>query len=359
MQFIYLRMKNYFVLTLLYFIIVNAQVDGQTRTTIHRIAFGSCANQDERQPILDIVTRYSPDMFIYLGDNIYGDTEDMEVLKEKYNKLGSKPEYQRLKAATKIFATWDDHDYGINDGGRHFSKKEESKKIFLDFFGDSEHSNRRSYPGVYNAYAYGGPGQRVQLILLDTRTFRDNLVPFNKDPEVQKKFFYPLEYSPQVSKDSTLLGEAQWEWLERQLKEPADVRIIASSIQFGASYNGYESWANFPNELKRFFDILNKTQANGVVFISGDVHYSEISLVKKEGVYPIYDFTSSGITSTWDFATPNKNRIEGPVMENNFGLLTFDWDPKNPTLKMECIDNRNNQRFEYTIPIRYLIFGRE
>jgi alkaline phosphatase D len=331
----------------------------QTRTTIHKIAFGSCGNQDEKQPILDLVTRYNPEFFIFLGDNIYGDTRDMKVLKEKYDKLGAKPEYQRLKASTKILATWDDHDYGENDAGRHYPMKAESKAIFLDFFGDSEQSNRRFYPGIYNSYAYGGLGQRVQIILLDTRTFRDDLKPYNGEKKNDDRYFYPLEYSPQTSKDSTLLGEEQWKWLEEQLKIPADVRIIASSIQFGAEHNGYEAWANFPHEQQRFFDVLNRTKANGVIFISGDVHYSEISVAKREGVYPIYDFTSSGITSTWKFATPNINRIEGPVMENNFGLLTFDWNADNPTVTMECIDKKNNQRFEYTIPIRHLIFGRE
>ena len=99
---------------------------------------------------------------------------------------------------------------------------------------------------------------------------------------------------------------------------------------------------------------IQKSGANGVVFISGDVHYAEISKIQLKNSYPIYDFTSSGITSTWHFATPNKNRIEGPVMENHYGKITIDWNKKDPTLTMETIDVTGNQRFEYTIPLSQL-----
>jgi alkaline phosphatase D len=104
---------------------------------------------------------------------------------------------------------------------------------------------------------------------------------------------------------------------------PADVKIIASSTQFSITHNGYEAWANFPHEQQRFIDLIKKTKANGVFFISGDVHYAELSKLNVDGGYPLYDVTSSGITSTWDFATPNDNRIDGPVMENNYGLVHY------------------------------------
>ncbi|MGZ8544758.1 MAG: hypothetical protein ACXWV0_05650, partial [Flavisolibacter sp.] len=75
-----------------------------------------------------------------------------------------------------------------------------------------------------------------------------------------------------------------------------------------------------------------------------------------EGLYPIYDFTSSGITSTWHFATPNENRIEGPVMDNHFGLLTINWKEQDPTIRMEIIDVRNNQRVEYSVRLSEISF---
>ncbi len=101
--------------------------------------------------------------------------------------------------------------------------------------------------------------------------------------------------------------------------------------------------------------MIKETKAEGVVFLSGDVHYAEISKLNEPGLYPIYDITSSGITSQWDFATLNSNRIEGPVMDNHFGLLTIYWE-NNPVIKAEIIDKYNNQRIEYTINKSALTF---
>ncbi len=318
---------------------------------ISRIAFGSCGHQDRPQPILDTVVLYRPDVFVFLGDNIYGDTKDMRVLREKYAKLGAKPEFQRLKKATRLLATWDDHDYGWNDAGRHYPFKRESKEIFLEFWEEPADSPRHQREGIYTSYLFEGQGRRLQLILLDTRTFRDNLRKYKGEIRRDKRYFYSLDYYPHETSDATLLGEAQWRWLEDELLTPADLRIIASSTQFGITFNGYEAWANFPHERQRMLTLIRKTRASGVLFISGDVHYGEISVLREEGLYPIYDVTASGITSTWHFATPNENRIEGPVMDNHFGLITVDWERSDPLIRMEIIDIRNNQRVEYSLPL--------
>ena len=99
------------------------------------------------------------------------------------------------------------------------------------------------------------------------------------------------------------------------------------------------------------FDLIKETKAKGVLFISGDVHYSEISKIETES-YPIYDFTSSGLSSTWKFATPNKNRIEGPIMENNFGLITVEGDNNKTAVSLETWDINNNQRIEYSFSLK-------
>lgn len=321
-----------------------------------RIAFGSCAEETKPQPVLDLVVKHRPDIFIYLGDNIYGDTKDMNVLRAKYDSLAAKPEFQRLKKNVKIFATWDDHDYGWNDSGKYYPYKKESKEIFLDFFDEPKNSSRRNHEGVYTSYLFEGNGRRIQLILLDNRTFRSDLRIYRGELSHQDKYFYPLDYFPQEIEDSTLLGAEQWKWLEDELKKPADLRLIGSGSQFGITFNGYEAWANFPHEQKRFLELIKKTRASGVLFLSGDVHYAEISKLESAGLYPIYDITASGITSTWLFATPNDNRIEGPVMENHFGLLSVDWNKKDPEIKMEIWDVRDNQRIEHTIKLSEISF---
>lgn len=328
----------------------------QTEPLISKIAFGSCASERHPQPILDRVVEHKPDLFIYLGDNVYGDTYDMKILQSKYDSLAVKAEFKRLKQSVKILATWDDHDYGWNDAGKYYPFKRESKEIFLDFFDEPKDSERRKREGIYTAYYYEQNGKRLQVILLDNRTFRSDLRLYRGELSRQSKYFYPLDYYPHQIEDSVLLGEEQWAWLETELRKPADLRIIGSGTQFGISYNGYESWANFPHEQKRFIDLIMKTKAEGVMFISGDVHYAEISKLESPGCYPIYDVTSSGLTSTWLFATPNDNRIEGPVMENHFGMISIDWSVKDPQIKMEIWDIHNNQRIEHTISLSDMKF---
>ena len=312
-----------------------------------KIAFGSCGHQNKSLRILENVAELKPDYFVYLGDNIYADTRDVTVLRQKYRQLADNPSYQKLKSTTKILATWDDHDYGEDDAGKYFPMKNDSKHVFLEFFDEPKNSKRYQHEGIYTSYMFKKKCKRIQLILLDTRTFRSNITRYQKGTNKDSIFDYDLLYVPNENTDSTILGNEQWNWLEKQLLIKADVRIIASSTQFGISYNGYEAWANFPKEHEKMFDLLKKTNANGVFFISGDVHYAELSKLENPGRYPIYDLTASGLTQSWHFATPNSNRIAGPVMENHFGMLDFDLKQK--TVKLQIIDRDKNIRINHIL----------
>ena len=123
---------------------------------------------------------------------------------------------------------------------------------------------------------------------------------------------------------------------------------------FGQTYGEHRRKLELSlDELKT---LKKECDLNNVLFISGDVHYSEISKVETD-FYPLFDFTSSGLSSTWRFATPNKNRIEGPVMDNHFGLITIDFtETKNEFVKFENWDIHDNQRFEYTIDLKNIDF---
>lgn len=349
------------MLRVVLFLLINGLVysctsNEKTSTPVTTIAFGSCGHEDQPQPVLQIAAEKKPTAFIFLGDNIYGDTDNMDTLRAKYERFGAKKEFQQLAASTKILATWDDHDYGRNDAGKYYPYKDESKAIFLNFFKEPALSERRKHKGIYHAEYIWAGDRVVQIILLDNRTFRSDLLPYDgKNPVSQENYFYKLDYSIHSSKDSTFLGEEQWQWLEKELRQPADLRLICSGSQFGIEYNGYEAWANYPHEQQRMLDMIKKTKAEGVIFLSGDVHYAEISKMQSPTLYPIYDITSSGITSTWSFATPNANRIEGPVMDNHIGLLTIQWEI-DPIIKMEIMDNKRNVRIDYAIKLSELKF---
>ncbi|NNC86865.1 MAG: alkaline phosphatase family protein [Akkermansiaceae bacterium] len=288
-----------------------------------RIAFGSCAKQDKPLPVLRAAIAANPDFFVFLGDNIYGDTDDMDVLKAKYAVLGAKPEFRALREAMPLHAIWDDHDYGRNDAGKEYPMKEASKEVFLDFWGEPAGTARRGRPGIYASHRWERDGRVLQLVLLDTRTFRD---PLRRNPKKNREAPFKNDYRTDPDPAKTFLGAAQWKWLEGEFRKPADLRVVATSIQFGHEYNGWESWTNLPAEHARMIELIRGTRANGVVFISGDVHWGEISVRDVEGGYPLHDVTSSALNQTWDPIEPNKFRHGKFMRDPNFGLLVVDWE---------------------------------
>ncbi|WP_221794253.1 alkaline phosphatase D family protein [Aquisediminimonas sediminicola] len=296
---------------------------------LSRIAFGSCCHQDKEQPIWDPVLGFDPQLFVFLGDNIYADTEDMAIMQAKYDKFAAKPGFQKLRAHCPTIAIWDDHDYGKNDAGREYPKKAESKQLFLKFWQEPQASPRWSREGIYTSYIYGPPGKRVQVILPDLRWFRSGLLGNTEEPHDRGP------YLPNFDPKATMLGPQQWEWLERELRKPAEVRILGMSTQVLADAPGYEAWANMPFERRRLFDLIDYTEARGVVFISGDTHYSELSKLTDGVPYPFYDLTSSGLTQEWPFLAPNDNRVGPGFTEANFGAITIDWKVTDPIITME------------------------
>lgn len=317
------------------------------------IGFGSCAHQDKPLPMLSIASDLDLDAFLFLGDNIYGDTRNMDTLRAKYSRLGTKSEFIKLKDSTALYAVWDDHDYGENDAGRHYPHKEESKGIFLDFWEVPASSERRAHDGIYGTEYLKKGDLDIQLILLDTRTFRDNLLYREPGDTLgdNKNDYCPLEVP-----DSTLLGVEQWKWLEETLRQPADIRIIASSIQFSHEYNGWESWTNMPYERQRMVDLIRNTQAEGVLFVSGDVHWGEISKLSMENGYPLYDVTSSGISQTWDIVEPNKNRIGDSIPQNNIGLITIRKWEGSTIIDLALIDSTGQSVESYQVNANDLKF---
>lgn len=319
-----------------------------------RIAFGSCSKQTKPQPVLDVVVARKPDLFVYLGDNIYADTRDMAVLRAKYQELGRKPEFQRLRASIPVLSIWDDHDYGENDAGKGYPFKEQSRDIFFDFWKVPAGSPRRTHPGIYGVHEFRAAGKTLQVLLLDTRWWRD---PLRRNPrDLPPDSPYKNDYQPDADPTKTFLGEEQWAWLKAQLLKPADVRIIASSIQFGHEYNGFESWTNFPAEQQKMIDLIRETQANGVLFLSGDVHWAEISRRDIPGGYPLYDVTASGITETWPKVEPNRYRVGEVVPENHFGQIVIDWSQADPEISLQVINLRNEVRLDHQVRLSALRF---
>lgn len=323
--------------------------------SITTLAFGSCAEQDQPQPIWDAVLASQPDRFVFLGDNIYGDTYDMAVLRAKYAQLGRQPGYQRLRESTSVVATWDDHDYGINDGGAEYPQKAASKAIFLDFFGEPADSERRLRDGgIYTAYLDGPPGRRVQLLLLDTRWDRSPLTRVSEAEYAIRRQSYMGPYTPTTGPDARLLGEDQWAWLAAELRRPAEVRIIATSIPFLQEGSGWENWSNFPDERQRLIDLIVQTGANGVIFITGDTHRAQFSRWTDGVPYPLWEVNSSGLTRNYDRPVPDLHRVGDIYTEDNYGLIRIDWGTADPAISMEIRNVDNALVMEYAIRLSEL-----
>jgi alkaline phosphatase D len=318
---------------------------GAADRIISRIAFGSCLNTNAH-PMLDRTLQIPFDLFVFLGDNVYADTTNQLVMERKYNALKQSPFFQGLLRKAPILGTWDDHDYGWNDAGAEYPMKVEAQELFLNFFDVPADSPRRKQEGIYHAELFGPEGKRVQVILLDTRYFRSPLLK-------GVNTFVPRggDYVPNPDRSTTILGEAQWNWLEEQLRVPAEVRIIASSIQFISEFSGAEAWANMPHEKERFLELLRKTRARGVVFISGDRHWAELSRMDGALDYPLYDVTSSAMTQKHPRGTPTPNIYRAhPVTyhDANVGLITIAWEQRGQLpflgLKLQVLDVDGNAR---------------
>ncbi len=279
---------------------------------IDRIAFGSCFNQAQSVPIFDSILAAKPEAFIWMGDNVYGDTEDMSVMRAKYRSAKELPAYVTLRETCRIVGTWDDHDYGVNDGGAEYPMKRESQKELLDFLDEPEDSPRREQAGVHAVADFGPPDKLVRVLLLDTR--------YHRDP---------------IGSDGTILGEEQWNWLESQLVgSPAAVHVLVSSIQVLQTGHRFEKWANFPAERKRLLDLLAREDVPPVILLSGDRHLGEISLDEETCGYPLYEVTSSSLNRPGGGRDdePNDLRVGGNFRGENFGTLTIDWSRDAPVV---------------------------
>jgi len=317
---------------------------------LRRVLFGSCLDAARSHPILDSVVREQPGLFLFMGDNIYADTADPILLEQRYRELADSPRFRKLAATCPLLATWDDHDYGANDAGRDFQAKVESRRRFLDFWQVPPDSARRSHQGVYDSNSYGPPDRRVQVILLDTRFFRSPL-RWGRLPGLTHGPFVPDE-----SPAATILGEEQWQWLEERLREPARLRLIVSSIQVLSAHHGWEAWANFPLELQRLLELLRRTRAEGVLFLSGDRHFAEISRRDPPGLYPLYDVTSSSMNRRFPADEPNANafRVDGFYLKENFGALEIDWEHADPLLVLRIQDVEGREVLRQEIPLSSL-----
>ncbi|MEL6364459.1 MAG: alkaline phosphatase D family protein [Pseudomonadota bacterium] len=298
---------------------------------ISRIAVGSCNDPKRPQGIFDTIAATDPDVFLYIGDNVYGDVRSKDPalpeLKAAYMRLAQSAPYARLRASTPVLTTWDDHDYGLNDAGAEFEFKEAAQALYTYVYAIPDGDPRREREGVYHSVMLGEGGRRAQIILLDTRYFRSELTRTDDYGAEGKE-----RYLPSKDENQAMLGDAQWSWLEGELRKPADIRLLITSIQVIAEGHGWEAWRLMPKERARLYALLEDTGADNTILVSGDRHIGGIYAEPEAAGSPLFELTSSSLTlpaSRWNpdgEAEPGPKRLGGVVRDANFGLIDIDWD---------------------------------
>ena len=282
-----------------------------------KIGFASCLHQNKPMPIFETIKAEKFDLFLLMGDNVYGNSnsEDLKELRVAYNK--QKQNFDKLDFDFPIEAIWDDNDYGLGDGGKEYRLKEKSKDLFLDFWNILNDDPRRKRSGLYHEIIKEYKGKSIQILILDTRTFRDNLKPTDVKGAVGKE-----RYIPSLDSSLTMLGDEQWQWLSQKMYTSTDYRFIISSIQFLAIGHGWECWNNFPYERERLIDLIDRSNVKHTVLLSGDRHRGGHYELKTKSNKIISEMTSSSLNVPYSNPEePGPLRIGGTYSKENYGVI--------------------------------------
>lgn len=319
-----------------------------------KIVFGSCAyinDADYDRPgtpyggdyhIFKTIAAQKPDAMIWLGDNIYyreADWLNEDAMRYRYAHGRSLPEMQSLLASTHHYAIWDDHDFGPNNSDRAYRTREVSLKIFKDYWANSVYGTAET-PGVFGKFEWND----VEFFMLDDR-------------------YYRTPHRAKETGEKSMFGKAQMQWLKDSLlSSDAPFKIIANGTQMMSNFAPDEGFAQFPEERKELIDFIRENKIRGVLFITGDRHFAELIKHTENGLYPLYDFTSSPLTS--GTFKPSKEESENPQIVpgtlvtgvRNFGIIEATGTAKDRKLTLKIIDASGKQWWSRDILASELTF---
>lgn len=288
-----------------------------------RIAFGSCARiqADPIQPVWHAVDLWKPDLFFWLGDNIYSDSSSPEIIAEHYRRQRNVGTMQKISRSVPQLSIWDDHDYGRNNYDRTNPIKRQSLDVFKRYWANPAYG-LPDVPGVFYDYHYGG----VDFFFLDGR--------YARDPNAQED-----------NRNKSLLGAEQKKWLKKKLLEseaPFKILICGSGWSDKGG-PGDDSWSAFLTERNEIFDFIKHHNISGVVLLSGDTHVGELNVIpwSDRGGYDFYDLVSSPLAQpTGDsflYQDPQYRMRKPYAGTTNFGVIDFDLTSKDPSLIFKLI----------------------
>jgi alkaline phosphatase D len=309
------------------------------------IALGSCAYINEpshdrpgtpyggEYGIFDAIAAKAPDVMLWLGDNIYLREPDQYTrggYLHRYTHTRATPEMQALLRCAAHYAIWDDHDFGPNDADGSWPLAPKARELFELFWANPT----TGVPGAENTVASAFSWGDVDVFLLDDRTHRTR-------PD--------LRTSP-----TALLGAAQLDWLVRALKySSAPFKLVAIGSQVLNTEAIFETYATIPGERAELLRRIEEEGIRGVVFLTGDRHFTELSELELKDGRVLYDLTVSPLTSGVHPPREedrNTNRVKGTVVtQRNFATLTFSGPRKARSMAMRVFDTAGTLLWERTI----------
>lgn len=309
------------------------------------VAFGSCAYINDTTAdrpgrpyggsysIFIAIAEKKPDLMLWLGDNWYYREVDYfaeSKMRRRVARDRSIPELQPLLGSVHHYAIWDDHDYGPNDADRTYRLRSVALDIFRDYWANQTHGILEA-PGVFYRFQWSD----VEFFMLDDRFYRSP----NDLPETLEK---------------TMFGKAQLTWLKESLiSSTATFKVIANGNQF-LSRHSYETLRRYPSDFDELIGWIKDRNISGVLFLSGDRHFAELSMLPDTSFYPLYDFTSSPLTAgVAGDRRPEENALLVPGTfvndTRNFGMLRFDGPAGDRRVSLELYDSTGTLRWSRLI----------
>jgi alkaline phosphatase D len=317
----------------------------RTEPPAFSVAFGSCAYVNDSTAdrpgkpyggsyaIFRAIAAKQPDLMLWLGDNWYYREPDYFAETQMRSRVArdrSLAELQPLLGSTHHYAIWDDHDYGPNDADRTYPLRSATLNIFTNSWANPTHGTMET-PGVFFRFNWSD----VEFFMLDDRFHRSP----NRMPETPEK---------------TMFGKAQLTWLKESLvSSEATFKVIVNGNQF-LSYHSYETLRKYPSDFDELIGWIKEMRIAGVLFLSGDRHFAELTMFKDTAFYPLYDFTSSPLTAG---LASDRRPEENPLLvpgtfvndTRNFGMLRFEGPAGDRRVTMELYDTTGTLRWSRVV----------
>ncbi len=320
---------------------------------------GRCRRGVDGYPIFDVIQRYHPDFFLFLGDTIYGDhlcpsppnepgadfkatTLDAYRLRHRYQR-GAEA-LRRFLMETPVYVVWDDHEVRNNFAGPSDEQMPAGRQALREYWPIA--SSPEDPHRLYRTVRYGAD---LELFILDVRQYRSR----NVDQDGVSK---------------TMLGAAQLTWLLEGLQaSTATWKVIATPVPLSIPKGGdsvvpgNDGWAGGPDgtgferERQMIVDTILNRKIKNVVFLSGDVHWVQGNAYdpNQDGIVDFHEYIAGPLSAPPGRFAPTQTVLHPTELfyetgYHNFGLARatkYDF-------RVSMVDETGRERVSHRIVVQ-------